>query len=195
VREGADRCRRGRVLGPVRQHEAQLGRELRGQEAEELVARPIDPVQVLEDEHGRPEPAQRLEDRAEQPMAIGARLAQRLERRRQFVSELRERLSQRSGHRIERSARRQRPGRAAERLDERSERERLTQVVAVASQEPAAGEPPAQLPHEPGLADPRLPLDKDERRRTGRGAHERLELIVAADQRGRGKPAGVSFHT
>jgi hypothetical protein len=175
------------ILAPVGEHEAEVRRELGGEEAEQLAGVPVGPVQVLDDQDGRAEGAQQLEYGAEAQVALCPPVGGRVRRRWQPAEVLREQGPERADHRAEPVGWRVVAVHGAEGLDHGAERERLPHGVAVAVEgAPAAGRRAGcQLPHQPGLADARLALDDRDGGPPLGGVKEDSKLPIALDQRRR----------
>ena len=117
-------------------------------------------------------------------MPFGPRVPERLERRWQRC-QLRQQWAQRPGDGAE-VARQRDPRRAPEGLEDRTERERLAERLAVADEGTPVGDlgPAEELLDEPGLAHAGLAFDEDDGRRAERGGQERVELALPADEDG-----------
>ncbi len=101
----------------------------------------------------------------------------------QHVLELRQDRPQRPDDRAERSMQ-PLPIQAAEGLDDRAERERLAQRVAVADQHTHAAQlgRGERLAHQRALAHARHTFDEDQARSTERGVEEEAALTLAPDE-------------
>jgi hypothetical protein len=175
-------------------HDHPLGHEIPGKEGHEVAARAVDPVDVLEDQYRRrhpPHPVQQADDALVQAARgdRGLRRQRRIDRLRgdQLRHDPREVAARRPQQPVQLGPV-DAPGEAAEGLHEGQVREPVAEVEAAADHGAAAPGPDAcgQLCHEPGLADPCLATDHQDRRTPGRGFPERAielgEVRVASDE-------------
>lgn len=115
------------------EYEAQAGRRVGDDRAEECAGRCVGPLEVLDDEDGLPQRCRVRVQGAQDAVVFGPRVSQGRRRGREAIREVGQQSVQGPGHR--RQVRRERPGaEAVQRLDERREGERCVRLLAAGHQ-------------------------------------------------------------
>ena len=187
------------AVGP--DHDESLAAHIAGQEGHEVACRAIRPMEILEDHDDRrsfPERAQQPEQALEDPGLDPVRACESSDVLPGRRPELRHQASELGGRwcpqrleieLAERSGRQHR-GQSPERFDERGERETTAlaeaHAAAVEDDRAAGSSLSSDLVDQPGLADPGLTADEDDRRIAGAGGFDcRCHdggLRIAADE-------------
>ncbi|GAA3035728.1 hypothetical protein GCM10020229_53890 [Kitasatospora albolonga] len=171
------------VLGPVGADQAEPLGQVAGEQQQELPGGLVDPVQVLDHQHGRADRGEERPYAVDELVPLGLGVAGPGRRGGQAVGEVGQQRGEGTGGGWD--ALGGEPAAAlAQRVHHRAVGEGLAQRVAVAGEHPVAlgGQGERGLVDQPGLPDPGLPLDQDHGGRVPHGRQQEPELPLTADE-------------